>query len=678
MKIAIYHPWPRSAEAEVAKRYVIAGNNLSGVEIRETHTADDVNRFQPDFVLSLAVYSPKAFKFPCYHIPNQPFEYYHAEQVDEIYGDSVLIRGLLSHDGYLTLSKKIAHCLSDLCFGAGKTFTCETGYFNTVQKTKFIEPNFSSPKAAYCGTNWDQPYSGYRFGEIFEELIRDKTPIKFFGPEKAWQHVPKKFYGGKVPFDGESIFESYRKCGIGLALNKKDFFDYDLPTSRIFEIVASGALCISDRLPFVVDNFGDSVLYVDNNNPEIAAEEIREHIEWVTNNPEKALVKAREAHRIFNEKFALENMILRAIEFHKKTVEKQYFTKPYEFKREVKKPLVSIIMRAGGRGKDVVRRSINSIATQSYDNIELLLVLYKENTEVRELAAEFKGKFTNIKILEAFENKGMRSTPMWVGMQNASGEYFGFLDDDDEYYPNHISTLLRSFENPGFKSNVGLVYGGSLDHRKDALYTPEERKKIDAQRGVKDILVHDNNPSSVRLERFGQMNERLFLCDRYTLASNSWLAKTSLLDDNILQDPLLRTAEDYYILLCLKQKCNFHFSYELTNQYNHCFYATDQSVNDMAENEIEESRKRIFERLRTAPYKFSYHGRPAVCFNNSTNAGDGGSSLQYSFHEQTAWKDSIHKMKKQVRKLINRQSIIIGLEAALLLLVTFLLFKHSL
>ena len=48
------------------------------------------------------------------------------------------------------------------------------------------------------------------------------------------------------------------------------------------------------------------------------------------------------------------------------------------------------------------------------------------------------------------------------------------------------------------------------------------------------------------------------------MMSNAWLAKTSLIDSELLIDPLIDTCEDLYLELQLAQRTHFAFSVELT------------------------------------------------------------------------------------------------------------------
>jgi len=105
---------------------------------------------------------------------------------------------------------------------------------------------------------------------------------------------------------------------------------------------------------------------------------------------------------------------------------------------ENSRPLVSIIVRTKDR-PELLKRALQSIAAQTYKPIEVVLVNDGGcQLDVNELEGILKDITLNYIRLE---NGTGRARAGNVGIENAKGEFVGFLDDDDEYYSEHIETL---------------------------------------------------------------------------------------------------------------------------------------------------------------------------------------------------------------------------------------------
>lgn len=77
------------------------------------------------------------------------------------------------------------------------------------------------------------------------------------------------------------------------------------------------------------------------------------------------------------------------------------------------------------------------------------------------------------------------STPKNIGIENSSGEYIAYLDDDDIFLPSHLSSSVRFLdENP----QIDLVYGCSRVHK---FINPERSIIRDRQF---DKIAHDKSP----------------------------------------------------------------------------------------------------------------------------------------------------------------------------------------
>lgn len=109
-------------------------------------------------------------------------------------------------------------------------------------------------------------------------------------------------------------------------------------------------------------------------------------------------------------------------------------------------PLVSIIVPTYRRD-DGLEKALFSISTQTYDNIEIIVVDDNDdmlwNSKVFKIVDSFvKSKSIPIQRIENHPNKGS-AVARNVGIAVAQGEYIAFLDDDDIYLPNRIAHQLE-------------------------------------------------------------------------------------------------------------------------------------------------------------------------------------------------------------------------------------------
>jgi glycosyltransferase involved in cell wall biosynthesis len=133
--------------------------------------------------------------------------------------------------------------------------------------------------------------------------------LSFYGKIAKWQNLDQS-YRGLLPFEADSIYHAIQKAGICLVLHSDHHIMMKFPTARIFEAAAASAYIISDKHPFVVKYFGDTVFYIDRNAPgDQIAKQIFRHIAWIKSNPIEAQKKAQAAHAIFARSFTLEQFI---------------------------------------------------------------------------------------------------------------------------------------------------------------------------------------------------------------------------------------------------------------------------------------------------------------------------------------------------------------------------------
>lgn len=106
-------------------------------------------------------------------------------------------------------------------------------------------------------------------------------------------------------------------------------------------------------------------------------------------------------------------------------------------------PEISVIIPTFGRNKEL-KRAIDSVVSQTYENIEIIVVddndpdsEYRLSTE--KIMAEYSDK--RIVYLKHEKNKNGAAARN-TGIRSAKGEYIAFLDDDDAFLPQKLEKQL--------------------------------------------------------------------------------------------------------------------------------------------------------------------------------------------------------------------------------------------
>ncbi len=126
-------------------------------------------------------------------------------------------------------------------------------------------------------------------------------------------------------------------------------------------------------------------------------------------------------------------------------------------------PKISIIIPTAT--KKTLKKAINSILKQNYPikKIEIIVVANGvQCNEIKEMVKKTYSNYHNIIIITT--NFGQLSNALNLGIERASGQYVGFLDDDDLFSPNLIRNSIIYF-----KKNVNFVAVPVVDYYKNKL-----------------------------------------------------------------------------------------------------------------------------------------------------------------------------------------------------------------
>ena len=228
-------------------------------------------------------------------------------------------------------------------------------------------------------------------------------------------------------------------------------------------------------------------------------------------------------------------------------------------------PLVSIITRTKDR-PELLKRALQSIAVQTYRPIEVILVNDGGcDLEVEDIKGILGDIFLNYIRLE--ENRG-RAHAGNVGIENTQGKYVGFLDDDDEFYSDHIETLVTFLEQSGYK----VVYSDTEMVTKD--FGPEEGDVINV---TKTIFSKDFSYEDLLIVNYIPFNSICF--------SKEILNSVGKLDESF------NLYEDWDLLIRVGEKCPFYHIKKVTVIYNQ--WNIDLQINQRDKEYMKTMRLRI-------------------------------------------------------------------------------------
>ena len=217
-------------------------------------------------------------------------------------------------------------------------------------------------------------------------------------------------------------------------------------------------------------------------------------------------------------------------------------------------PLVSIIIRTCQR-PNVLRRALDSIRKQKYQNIQVVIVEDGENVSEGFIRREY----SDLNYLyQATKVKVGRCVAGNKAMEMATGEYFNFLDDDDELFPEHIETLL-----------------GELVMQKNKLvaYSVAEEQQID---------IISKEPYEIKIKkkhiRYKQPFNRMLLYTFNYLPIQCVMFHRSLYEELGGFDEKLEALEDWDLWVRYSTYTDYHYVNQVTSCYRVPYKVKDKKA----------------------------------------------------------------------------------------------------
>ncbi len=119
-----------------------------------------------------------------------------------------------------------------------------------------------------------------------------------------------------------------------------------------------------------------------------------------------------------------------------------------------KSPKVSVVIPTYDRASTVVR-AIQSVLTQTYPNLEIIVVDDGSTDNTREVVQHLHDP--RLRYIRHEGNQG-GSAARNTGIEVAAGDYIAFLDSDDEWLPEKLEKQVQLLQ--GSEPAVGAVYAG--------------------------------------------------------------------------------------------------------------------------------------------------------------------------------------------------------------------------
>ncbi len=163
---------------------------------------------------------------------------------------------------------------------------------------------------------------------------------------------------------------------------------------------------------------------------------------------------------------------------------------------KMEKALISVVVPTYNRG-DLIRRTVDSVLSQTYSNFELIIVDDASTDNTEEIISSYKD--SRIRYIKLDENThGTR--PRNTGILQSQGEYIALLDSDDEWLPNKLEKQLDFIKRSGQTDNIVCFTGLIVkDDEKETLST---NRDLGEHEDIMDYMFINNNGTWVQASTY--------------------------------------------------------------------------------------------------------------------------------------------------------------------------------
>jgi glycosyltransferase involved in cell wall biosynthesis len=204
-------------------------------------------------------------------------------------------------------------------------------------------------------------------------------------------------------------------------------------------------------------------------------------------------------------------------------------------------PLVSIILPTyNGISRGFLAAAVQSVLAQTYRKFELIIV---DDGSTDNIAAGCREHLKDGRVRIVHRENGGLSAARMTGVQNATGEFIAFLDDDDRWTPEKLAKQLEFFAQcPDAKA--GMVFTGV--------------RLIDAAGHLIGARVKSAS---------GDMYRRLVLEGNLITAPSAVMLRHSVIKEVGNFDPAMKSLEDLDLWLRVARRYHIYSMSELLTDY---------------------------------------------------------------------------------------------------------------
>ena len=130
---------------------------------------------------------------------------------------------------------------------------------------------------------------------------------------------------------------------------------------------------------------------------------------------------------------------------------------------------VSVLMSVYNTDFSYIKRAIDSVLIQDFQDFELIIIDDGSSATNRESLLQYVEKHENKIIYLRHSNRG-QSESINRGVLNSIGEFITILDGDDEYKSNHLSSCLREIK----EEDLICSTTETIVDTKDDYYVPDK------------------------------------------------------------------------------------------------------------------------------------------------------------------------------------------------------------